>query len=286
MGCQCTTVLDISTLGVYRIMDISTTNANEIYFLMTIGILIMLSLALAFIVFFNRSQRKIFEEQMRVQQLQLEHQAQLLYSNIRTQEEERKRIAKDLHDEVGSKLNVIHLNLHRVKKGTAETPTADDAVSDMFVLINDTIDTTRRISHDLLPPTLENFGLQEAIKELCDSYQKADSAVAFQFELLQNDERPTDKMVEVNLFRVLQELISNSLKHGKPSQISIRLWLGSQELRLEYRDNGKGFDVEKLKGKNGLGMQNIESRMKMIHAKYELDSKVGEGFTASFLIHH
>ncbi|MFN7118527.1 MAG: sensor histidine kinase [Saprospiraceae bacterium] len=247
---------------------------------MTIGILIMLSLALAFIVFFNRSQRKIFEERMRVQELQLEHQQQLLYSNILTQEEERKRIAKDLHDEVGSKLNVIHLNLHRLRKAAPSSPALEETVSEIFAVINDTIDTTRRISHDLLPPTLENFGLKEAIKELCESYRKVEN-ITFQFELIQNEARPTDKMVEVNFFRVLQEFISNSLKHGDPSQINIRLWLNSNGLRLEYADNGKGFDLDQLQTKSGLGMQNIESRMNMIHAEYDIKTTPMAGFMAT-----
>lgn len=255
-------------------------SANEIYLLMTIGILIMLSLALAFIVFFNRSQRKILAEQMRMQQLKLEHQEALLYNNIKTQEEERKRIAKDLHDEVGSKLNVIHLNLHRLKKNATASPVLEETVSDIFSVINDTIDTTRRISHDLLPPTLENFGLADAIKELCDSYQRT-SALNLQFDHVQSDHRPIEKMVEVNLFRIVQELISNSIKHGQASQINIRLLANNKELRLEYQDNGQGFDPAKLAQKSGLGMQNIESRLQMIHAEHSLQSQVGAGFSLS-----
>ena len=255
-------------------------SANEIYLLMTIGILIMLSLALAFIVFFNRSQRKILAEQMRVQQLKLEHQETLLYNNIKTQEEERKRIAKDLHDEVGSKLNVIHLNLHRLKKNAAASPVLEETVSDIFGIINDTIDTTRRISHDLLPPTLENFGLADAIKELCESYQRT-SALNLQFDHIQNENRPIEKMVELNLFRIIQELISNSIKHGQASQINIRLLANNKELRLEYQDNGLGFELSQLAKKTGLGMQNIESRLQMIQAQYSLDSQPGAGFLLS-----
>lgn len=255
-------------------------SANEIYLLMTIGILIMLSLALAFIVFFNRSQRKILAEQMRMQQLRLEHQEALLYNNIKTQEEERKRIAKDLHDEVGSKLNVIHLNLHRLKKNATVSPLLEETVSDIFGAINDTINTTRRISHDLLPPTLENFGLADAIKELCDSYQRT-SALNLQFDHVQSEGRPIEKMVEVNLFRIIQELISNSIKHGHASQINIRLLANNKELRLEYQDNGQGFDPAQLKKKTGLGMQNVESRLQMIQAQHSLDSQPGAGFSLS-----
>ncbi|MEL6867920.1 MAG: histidine kinase dimerization/phosphoacceptor domain-containing protein, partial [Bacteroidota bacterium] len=89
---------------------------KDLILLIVGGILIMLLLAIAFIVFFNLSQKKIFQEKMKAQSLQLQHQEQLLHATLMTQEEERRRIAKDLHDDIGSKLNVIKLNLHRVRQ--------------------------------------------------------------------------------------------------------------------------------------------------------------------------
>lgn len=262
-----------------RAMAISEDNETFIYMIIGTGIVIMLGLALLFIVFFIRSQRKMFEKQMQVQRLELHHKEQLLYSTIHTQEEERKRIAKDLHDEVGSKLNVIHINLYRLKK-VASTPALETTVSEIFTVINEAIDTTRRISHDLLPPTLENFGLKEAIKELCDSYRYAEDLI-LRFEVMQYEDKVIDKTVEINFFRVLQELITNSMKHAAASQIGIRLWLTSKELRLEYRDNGKGFDSKMLNSKSGLGMQNIESRMAMVKAKFQIESMPGKGVFAT-----
>jgi signal transduction histidine kinase len=157
-------------------------------------------------------------------------------------------------------------------------------VNEIFSVINETIDTTRRISHDLLPPTLENFGLKEAIKELCESYQKTES-IDLIFELKQQSDQPTDKSVELNLFRILQELIKNSITHGKAQQIRIKLWLPDQrhgtgspnEIKIDYTDNGKGFEVNDPLHQNGLGMQNIESRLKMIGGNYKLQSQVGAG---------
>jgi signal transduction histidine kinase len=260
-------------------MAVSEDNENFIYMMIGTGIVIMLGLTLTIIVFFIRSQRKMFEKQMQLQRLELTHKEQLLYSTITTQEEERKRIAKDLHDEVGSKLNVIHLNLFRLKK-VASTPELATTVTEIFTVINEAINTTRRIAHDLLPPTLESFGLKEAIKELCDSYLNVEG-VTFRFEVMQHEDRKIDKVVEVNIFRVIQELVSNSLKHAAASEISIRLALSSSALRLEYRDNGKGFDNTLLKRKHGLGMYNIDSRMSMIKATFHLESQPNKGVFAT-----
>ena len=256
------------------------TNAgSEIILLISIGIGIMLLLAFAFILFFNFSQKKLQDEKLKTQQLQIEQQQKLLYSNLLTQEKERKRIAKDLHDEVGSKLNVLFLGLHRLKKVIPQNDNSEEVVGEIFGVINDTIDTTRRISHDLLPPTLENFGLKEAIIELCESYQKTES-VEVLFKLMQQEERHTPKDVELNLFRILQELIKNSITHGKAQQITIHLWLSPNEIKIDYHDNGKGFNPNDPLHQNGLGMQNIESRLKMIGGTIQMDSELGKGVNA------
>ncbi|PHN05980.1 sensor histidine kinase [Flavilitoribacter nigricans] len=250
--------------------------ANEIFTMIMLGIVIMLCLAVAFVLLANRSQKRIYREQMKAKALQLAHQEQLLYSTILTQEEERKRIAKDLHDEIGSKLNVINLNLHRLRKFATEPTVITDTVHDLFEIIGNTIDTTRRISHDLLPPTLENFGLREAVRELCESYPGG-TAPEVVFDLLQDHPLRVDKSIELNVFRILQELINNSIRHGRASRIGIRLWLKPDGISLGYQDNGRGFDPEKVRENPGLGLQNIQSRINMIGADYQLQSQPGKG---------
>lgn len=244
---------------------------------MIIGILIMLALALAFVLFFNFSKKKIMTEQMRNQKLAFQHQEELLHSTILTQEAERKRIARELHDEIGSKLNVILLNTHRLKKFSKEEEEIGAITNEVNSLINTTINTTRRISHDLLPPTLEDFGLVEAIKELRDTFQQT-GTVSISFDLIGNGKSIDDKIIELNIFRVLQELINNSIRHGKATEIAIKLWLKTSGIKLEYLDNGEGFDQSDFKNKKGLGMKNIESRLHMIHATYKYDSSPGNGF--------
>ena len=256
---------------------------NTFIFVMVIGILIMLALALAFVLFFNFSKKKILTEQMRSQKLAYQHQEELLHSTILTQEAERKRIARDLHDEIGSKLNVILLNTHRLKKFNKENEEIGGITSEVNDLINTTIATTRRISHDLLPPTLEEFGLVEAIKELRDNFQQTGS-ITIGFDLMEREEAVSkksteeeDKLIELNLFRVLQELINNSIRHGQATEITIKLWQNASSVKLEYLDNGKGFEMTNFENKKGLGMRNIESRLHMIHATYQYDSSPGNG---------
>lgn len=253
-----------------------TLQHNEILMLMVTGILVMLTLALAFVLFFNQSRKKILQQQMDGQQKELEHQQRLLHRTILTQEEERKRIAKELHDEIGSKLNVILLHTHRLNKTAQAGQDLRPIVAEVKEIVNTTIDTSRRISHDLLPPTLENFGLLEAIKELCEQYQKTE-AIEVVLEICQNERKQMDKLFELHLFRILQELMNNTLKYAEASQIGLKVWLGTSQIKLEYRDNGKGFDWENSEHHKGLGLQNIKSRMKMLEGTYHFFTARGKG---------
>ncbi|RMG58704.1 MAG: sensor histidine kinase [Bacteroidetes bacterium] len=247
--------------------------APEVIAIVSAGIGIMLLLALTFVLFFNFSQGKLRREQLKAQAARLAHQEELLHSNILTQEEERGRIAKDLHDEVGSKLNVLHLYLHQLRK---KAPDAQDSIQDMLSVINDTIHTTRRISHDLLPPTLASFGLQVAIEELCE---RVEQAHAMEISFTAEGDRPSGiaPIVELNLFRILNELLSNTLKYAQASQVHIHLWQQPGQLRLQYRDNGRGFDSTDPAHQKGLGMQNIQSRLQMMAGELDLHSAPGEG---------
>jgi len=259
--------------------DFST---NNVYLMMAIGILAMLGLALTLVMFFFKSQKKLLQKQMQAQQMKMEHQKELMFATFEVQEEERERIARDLHDEVGAKLSVLFLNLHQLGKGDTEQSTAKEVIKDMHDLVNNTIATTRRISHDLMPPTLENFGLSVALSELCESIDKG-GKVKVDIEVEEEEALVHNKIADLHLFRVVQELINNSLKHAEADTISIKLWTGSSELRLEYKDNGKGFDMNAAAHKKGLGMKNLENRLNMIGADFELNTAPGEGMKVNIL---
>ena len=252
----------------------SSLSENEILIVVFIGIMLMLLLAVAFVLFFYFSQRKFQAQQLEAQQKELEYQQQLLYSNIEAQEAERQRIARELHDDIGSKLNVINLSLHRLKKHQPESSVS--TLNDLFSVVKTTLDTTRRISHDLLPPVLENFGLVAALKELCEKYREA-SGLDISLSTEESSNAALEKQISLNLFRVAQELLSNSIKYANASQIRIQFEQKGQQLSLSYRDNGQGFDITDADFQKGLGLKNIESRMKMIGADYQLQSQVGKG---------
>lgn len=245
---------------------------------MIIGILIMLAFALAFVLFVNHSQKRLLKEQMRIQKLDYKHQEELLHATILTQEKERHRIARDLHDEIGSKLNVIFLNIFRLKKYGKEHKEIDAITSEVETVVNTTIDSIRFISHELLPPTLEEFGLIETIRELQHSYNLTKD-IHVSFTTSEKGNNIDNPLIELNLFRILQELIKNSIKHGKASEVDVELNVKDELIRFLYQDNGVGFDSTKKAHKKGLGMKNIESRLRIINASYEINSSIKNGIS-------
>lgn len=260
--------------------DIAT---NDILIFMTVGIGVILLLTTAFVLFFHYSQKNLQSEKFKNQQLQIAHQIQLLNASILSQEKERKRIAKDLHDSIGSKLNVILLSLHRVNSLVNDLPKVATTIQDSLDLLNSTVGRTRCIAHGLLPPTLESFGLITAIEELCDDYRKI-GALTIDFEVAEKGAIGLDKTVELHLFRVLQELFLNSTKHSEASKIKLFLKGDPSTVQLTYQENGKGFDMSKFEAKKGLGMQNIESRLKIIHAEWKFYSAIGEGVEVTICV--
>lgn len=249
---------------------------NEILVAITVGVVIMLLLSMAFILFFYFSQKKFQTQQLKAQEKEIEHQEQLLFSSIQAQENERERIARELHDEVGSKLNIINLGIHRVIKSKEEGSLNDETVTELFDVIGNTIDATRNIAHDLLPPTLERFGIQVALEELCENYQKT-TGVNVYFEVCQDEAPLKDNKIALNVFRVTQELMSNTFKYANANSVELKLWMEKSQIRLTYSDNGKGFDLKNKNYQMGLGLQNIESRMRMIDADYNFESSKGKG---------
>ncbi len=251
---------------------------TEIIVFAGIGILIMVALALVMVSYANRAQRRILTQHMEAQAAELRHQQDLLQRNMIVQEEERQRIAAQLHDDIGSKLGVLHLTFHRLRRTEAQSEQYGPMCEEITGLIARTLDTTRRISHELLPPTLEDFGLLEALQEFCEGIRKT-GAVEMQLEHSVSRTDLRDATTELNLFRIVQELTSNTLKYANARLITVQLHKNEGKVQLRYCDNGQGFDLENTRSK-GLGLKNLENRVRIIAGDWKINTRPGQGFEA------
>ncbi len=237
--------------------------------------LAMVLMAMVLILFFYFSRKKIIEKELEKRDLEIAYQKDLLKSVIITQEDERKRIAQDLHDDISSKLNIVSLNSQLLK-----TPNLSEAeileISDNIIdLTKKALDNSRRIAHDLLPPVFEKFGLEAGIQELCleistTKLVKIDFVNNINFDFSDNDKH-------LHVFRILQELINNSIRHGNAKNISILMNEIDNIKTLKYNDDGIGFDINNPENKKGLGMKNIASRINFLNGKLDIKSEINKG---------
>jgi signal transduction histidine kinase len=266
----------------FKIDLMNTIKESQLLELTIYTCLAFLLMALVLILFFYFSRKKIIQIELENKKLEVSYQKELANAVIVIQESERKRIAQNLHDDISSKLNIISINTHLLKK---EDLTDSEKKEITDIIINNTklvSDDSRRIAHDLLPPVLQNFGLHAGINEMCSDLSQLKSLNIKYSNQIEFDIKDNDK--HLHLFRILQELMTNSIKHGKSKKISISFTENKLHKTLKYSDDGIGFDVVGMKNKKGLGMKNIESRVNFLEAELKIESEmnIGSVFTINF----
>lgn len=206
------------------------------------------------------------------------------------QEQVKKDIARDIHDEIGTRLATIKLYTTQLTQQVGETPAILSLKNTVFQLINDTISDVRNLLRRLNPQTLERHGYVAAVEELF-SRITASGVISAQFLLSEvpiteatlsdTDNRlPAD--TEVMLYRITQELVSNSLKHANATRLDLHILWQPDLIVLIYQDNGQGFNYEQTQKKaSGLGMSNIESRVAILGGKISWQSQSGQGVQAT-----
>ncbi|UGS22921.1 sensor histidine kinase [Flavobacterium channae] len=243
-------------------------------------LLAFISMFLVLILFFYFSRRKIVQIEVAKKNLEIDHQKELLNSILITQEEERKRIAQDLHDDISSKLNVVSLNSHLLKTPNLNETEQLEITNNIIELTQKALENSRRIAHDLLPPVLEKFGLHAGIEELVEEFNSTKSVKVSYENSIDFESYPVEK--HLHIFRILQELLNNSLRHGKATIISIHFTTFENRKTCVYVDNGLGFDSSDSENQKGLGMKNIESRINFLGGNFSFTSKPNQGVKMEF----
>lgn len=198
---------------------------------------------------------------------------------VDTQEKERKRIVKDLHDSLGQQLSAIKffLSALRSAKGKVSAEKFDELLSKSDNSLNEVIAELSNICFNIMPGTLQKFGLSYAIHELCNKI-KLSNTIDFRTDIA-TDFPVLDKNLEVTLFRIVQEFINNSIKHGGAKKISIKMISDPEEgkLFIVLKDTGKGFDVKRAEIHGGMGLRNVKSRIESYAGIVKITSTEGMG---------
>ncbi len=251
-------------------------STNLILLLGTIGMVI---LCIGLIVFIVMHQRRMLRFNEKIQQMEQEQQKILLNASVKLQEEERQRLAADLHDDAGPLLATarLYLNENLVNQDKA---TQLQSIFQARQIIDDTIQLVRNISHSLMPPTLKNFGLESAINDL---FQKISGSgtINASSRFHEYKERLKEEK-ELIMFRVVQELINNILKHSNSSFIHLTQNIHANKFYLRIHHDGRGIvqaDFEKLNKSNlGLGLKNITSRLRVVQGNINFEKDASQTF--------
>src|SRR5882757_9560324 len=254
-------------------------NPPGVSFVLFIGTIGMLVLTIGLVLFIIFHQRRVSRYQQTLQKMEQEQQKILLTASIKLQEEERQRLAADLHDDAGPLLATarLYLNENLVNQDKA---TQLQSIFQARQIIDDTIQLVRNISHSLMPPTLKNFGLESAVNDL---FQKISGSGSMNASSRFHDYRERLKAEnELIIFRIIQELINNILKHSNASFIHLTQNTSGQRFFIRLHHDGRGLtqnDFEKLGKSNvGLGLKNIQSRLKVLQGKIFFEKDMSQTY--------
>jgi signal transduction histidine kinase len=248
------------------------TSENDLIPVLITGTLVIVLLIVFLFFFVIIYQRKMIKNQVALREMHDEKQTDLLNAVFETQETERKRLAEDLHDSVGQVLSAIKLNLHRLDKSCI-SESSQPLLADTRNLADECIVEIRNIIHNVLPPVLTDYGLLEALEGLCIKIEETTSVkVEFKKNLIRVRFQPE---IELAFYRIAQELFSNAIKHSGASVIQLTLTNEGGYLVMEFKDNGKGFDLKHVK--HGFGLKNLESRVQLINGEINIYTKPHNG---------
>ena len=194
---------------------------------------------------------------------------QLLKTEVEITEQNLKNISWELHDNIGQLLSVASME---VKMLIQKDQVDGNQLKEVAYVLGQSIEQVRGLSKTLNSEMIQKLGLKEALENEID---RLDRIGLIQTDLKFDEEIELDKRIEIVIFRMLQEFISNVLKHAQATKLDIGVKQDQETIQIEARDNGIGFDVNKVKANNGL--LNLESRAKLISGTYSLESRIGKG---------
>jgi len=247
---------------------------------------------------YKRAQDELRERTLQLQQLTdtLEQQVQerteelakanetlrqLSLQLLSAQEEERKRIAGEIHDTIGACLSAIKFKVESVFQGITKTPNAPvESLGAIIPVIQEGVEECRRIQMDLRPSMLDDLGLLPTLSWFCRRFQTIYSGIRVDQEVtIEESEVPIS--LKIVIYRVTQEAMNNSAKHSKANRLRLCLLKMDGRVNLMVEDNGRGFDLEKVLGSEntnrGLGLTNMRERIELSGGSFEIESAKGKG---------
>lgn len=238
--------------------------------------------ALALIAFASLSYRNYRHrqklQQQRITELETEKQLFATEAVLKGEEQERSRLAKDLHDGLGGMLSGIKLSLNTMKGNLIMTSENADAFEMSIGMLDNTIREMRRVAHNMMPEMLVKYGLDTALKELCSEISRSTGLHA-NYQSLEMDKVDVEQSIAIAIYRIVQELSGNTIKHSGAKNLLVQIHAlpDEKQLAITVEDDGNGFDPQQLETATGMGWMNIRNRVDFLKGKLDLHSAPGTG---------
>jgi two-component system, NarL family, sensor kinase len=242
---------------------------------LVIGSFTIMALIFSFVLFIYLYQKKISQKQQAFQQIEAllkKQELKFAYASIEGRESERKRIAEDLHDNMGSILASLRLYSDLIKEKSTDTEMIRISTK-LSELTEQTANETRRISQELSDSSIKHLGVQEPIYQLCEAITQSQKLTV---KANVNIQASLATELSFNIYRIVQELLTNALKHAKATTATLELsQIGNEYVSLIFGDNGQGFDQETVR--SGMGLQSLNARVERFNGTIRIESKKGAG---------
>ena len=212
----------------------------------------------------------------------LEHEKELELlsaARVQVQEEERRRIAREIHDGLGQLLTAIKFNLEILEDSLLTTPDEKNRIDDMKKLLDDVMKEARELSYNLMPSVLEDFGLIPAVQLLCEQFSRQ-TGIQVQFLPHGGDDR-FGADLEISIYRIVQEALTNIQKHASATSVELQIIASANSVRMTVEDNGKGFAAQKIirrqRDRNGIGLASMRERTSLLGGTFTIESVLQHG---------
>jgi two-component system NarL family sensor kinase len=263
-----------------QIQSTEIAQRRRVAYILGVSLLLTITALILFFLWMRNRQRVMQQQkliqQQKITQLENEKQIEATLSVIKGQEEERSRLAKDLHDGLGGILSGAKYSFKRMKQNFVITEDNALAFEKSMAMLDESIAELRRVAHNMMPETLMKLSLNEALQDYCHQAAEA-GPLPVNYHSLGMDDLELDNTIKISVYRVVQELITNTLKHAGATHIIVQLVAKDHILQVTVEDDGKGFDTSQAEYAKGIGYKNIRSRIDALKGKLDVESGEGQG---------
>ncbi|MEM6829721.1 MAG: ATP-binding protein [Bacteroidota bacterium] len=241
----------------------------QLTLLVVSGILGVMLLVLSYACYTSFYEKRSLKKKLSIQKLKIDQQREVLKATLASQEKLGSRLGTELHDKVGAMLSTIKMNLQVSQRNNSL-----DSLPEVIDYLTETIGQIRSISHEMMPVILKKYGLKMAIDEL---FEKVNDGGKLKAVISHWDEITLGEKEDVMLYRIIQELTNNSLKHADAKNIDLSCEKNDCSLLITFLDDGIGFPAQVLEKADGIGLWNIMNRAQAIHADVNFGNREGSG---------